>query len=327
MLRRSAHRNPVIAVPVRNEAERLPTLLKALAKQSWIAIARRPLRVVLVLNNCTDQSSAVAATFADATSDLWIDIVEIHFPARDAHVGSARRLAMDRALTVGGADALLLTTDADASPGRTWVEANLRAVSAGADLVGGYIVGDPEEEVLLGPAFNKRASRQMRYNRLVDHLAALIDPVPHDPWPRHSDHTGASLAVKGEVYEALGGIPPFPCREDVAFVQNARRRWLSLTARAGCRGCKCPRASTAGPKAAWPTASKDGSEPNSRAYPILSKTRRTCCIAWSKSHAPSVPTFPNANRTLSVKGPDIDADTAIAHLERLIARNGIRYVA
>jgi hypothetical protein len=37
-------------------------------------------------------------------------------------------------------------------------------------------------------------------------------------------------------------------------------------------------------------------------------------------------TFPNANRTLSVKGSDIDVDTAIARLELLIARTGMRYV-
>jgi Glycosyl transferase family 2 len=326
MLRSSAHRNPVIAVPVRNEAERLPTLLKALAKQSWIAIARRPLRVVLVLNNCTDQSSAVAAAFADATSDLWIDIIEIHFPARDAHVGSARRLAMDRAVAVGGANALLLTTDADASPCRTWVEANLRAVGAGADLVGGHIVGDPEEELLLGPAFNRRASRQMLYNRLVDHLAALIDPVAHDPWPRHSDHTDASLAVKADVYEALGGIPPFPCREDVAFVQNARRAGfrlrhaLDVRVQVSARLDGRAKGGMADCIQGWLRAEQQGlphfvEDP---AY-VLHRLEQ-------KPRAVGTP-FPNANRTLSVKGPDIDVDTAIARLERLIARNGIRYVA
>ena len=57
---------------------------------------------------------------------------------------------------------------------------------------------------------------------LIDRLATLIDPLPYDPWPRHSDHTGASLAVRAIVYAAVGGIPALPRREDLAFVSRVR---------------------------------------------------------------------------------------------------------
>jgi len=77
------------------------------------------------------------------------------------------------------------------------------------------------EEELLGPGFIRRASRHLRYLKLVDCLRAIVDPVSHDPWPRHNDHTGASLAVKSDVYVRVGGIPEIPCREDIAFVVKA----------------------------------------------------------------------------------------------------------
>ena len=101
--------------------------------------------------------------------------------------------------------------------------ANLRAIASGADLVGGYIVGNKQEEALLGSGFVRRAERHLYYAKLVDRLTSLVDPLPHDPWPRHSDHTGASLAVRSEVYAAVGGMPALPFREDVAFVKRVCR--------------------------------------------------------------------------------------------------------
>ncbi len=119
-------------------------------------------------------------------------------------------------------EVLLLTTDADAVPDPDWIEANLRSVGAGADIVGGLIIGDPEEEAQLGPGFLLRAKKLSDYANLADRLASLIDPLAHDPWPRHRDHTGASLAVRGDVYRAVGGLAPLPFREDLDFVARVR---------------------------------------------------------------------------------------------------------
>jgi hypothetical protein len=85
-----------------------------------------------------------------------------------------------------------------------------------------------QEEASLGPGFVRRAARHLYYAKLVDRLASLVDPLPHDPWPRHSDHTGASLAVRSEVYAAVGGMPALPFREDVAFVERVCRAGYRL---------------------------------------------------------------------------------------------------
>ena len=218
---------PVIAVPARNEERRLPGLIAALARQSVHATADAPLDVVLVVNNTTDASAAMAQAAAAAQPGLRLSLEDVTYPADLAHVGMARRQAMDRAAAVAP-NGVLLTTDADAIPADDWVERNLEAIRAGADLVGGRIVGDPTEEATLGPGFGHRAGLHARYGRLRDELAALIDPLPHDPWPRHQDHTGASLAIRSKAYLALGGLDPLPFREDLAFVAKARAAGLRL---------------------------------------------------------------------------------------------------
>jgi GT2 family glycosyltransferase len=212
-----------VAVPARNEAERIPALMAALASQTWLQRGRR-LPVVVALNNCTDRSAAVLAEAAARHGALDVTALDVSFATADAHVGSARRLALETAWAQSGRTpwAVLMSTDADARPSTDWIEANLRAIAKGADLVGGHIVGDADEEERLGPAFLTLSSKHLRYAATVDRLAALVDPLPYDPLPRHCDHTGASLAVRGPVYAAVGGLPALPFREDLAFVSRVR---------------------------------------------------------------------------------------------------------
>jgi Glycosyl transferase family 2 len=219
---------PVVAVPARNEAKRLPTLLSALAQQTWLFAANKLLDVVVVLNNCDDHSAEIVSVASTRHDGLRLHVVNVRFPPPWAHVGSARRLAMEWALNIGGPHSVLFSTDADAAPAADWIEATLRSISAGADLVGGHIIGDKGEEALLGKGFLRRATHHLEYVGLVNHLKSLLYPDPHDPWPRHGDHTGASLAVRGDVYRAVGGIPPISFREDVMFVTRAVARGYRL---------------------------------------------------------------------------------------------------
>lgn len=218
---------PVVAVPARNEEALLPRLVAALARQTAIPRLGRPLPVVLVLNNIEDGSRRVVRAAARQATNLDVTVVDVEFPPERAHVGSARRLALDIAAR-RAPHGVVMTTDADAVPADDWVEENLRAIRAGAHLVGGRIIGDPEEERRLGQGFLHRARAHARYQALCDELAALLDPIAHDPWPRHHDHTGASIAVRSDVYRAVGGMDPLPFREDLAFVAKARAAGLRL---------------------------------------------------------------------------------------------------
>ena len=211
---------PVVAIPARDEAALLPRLIAALGQQTVLERLERPLDVIIVLNNTTDGSLAAAETAAKLLVGVRIKTETVVFSPDRAHVGSARRHAMDLAVSMEPAG-VILTTDADAVPSATWIEANLNAITAGADIVGGRIIGDPQEEAQLGLGFQRRAALHARYSELCDEMAALIDPLPHDPWPRHRDHTGGSLAVRASVYSQLGGVPRLPLREDIALVSNA----------------------------------------------------------------------------------------------------------
>jgi hypothetical protein len=329
MSRQTTYGDPIVAIPVRNEAERLPKLLGALAKQTWIANAGRPLRVFLVLNNCADQSASIAAQFDCITNKLCLDLIEIKFAEPDAHVGSARRIAMDKAFAAGGGEAVLLTTDADAVPRDNWVEANLRSIGTQADLVGGLIVGDPDEEALLGAGFNRRASQQLRYNRLVDHLTALIDPIACDPWPRHTDHTGASLAVTSDAYAKLDGMPVLPCREDITFVEKARhagfrvRHPLDVLVQVSARLEGRAKGGMADCIQGWVVAEQLG-EPHLVEDPALllhrlkQRSHDPIRLPWDRDS-----TFLNSGG-MDMRGPEVGVETAIARLEKMMGMKGMR---
>lgn len=216
--------NPILAIPARNEEDRLPSLFASLAAQDWQRYHNRPLSVVMVLNNCTDGSRYAVKRAMEQYKTLAITLIEEHFEADKAHVGSARRLAMETALASVSDPALtaILTTDADSTPRGDWVSANVRHLSEGIDLVCGWVWLDKEEYEQLSRHFTSRTQSDQDYHQAVDRLASLLNPLPHDPWPRHSDRCGASLALKGNVYQAIGGLPALPCGEDYALVDRVR---------------------------------------------------------------------------------------------------------
>lgn len=214
---------PIVAVPARNEAQRLPHLLRALNRQMPWSDGSERLPVIVVLNNTTDGSALVVKDLAGSLPNIALDVIETTFPPPQAHVGSARRLAMEEAYRLVGDQGIILTTDADAVPADDWVLQNVLCINRGADIVGGRIIGDPLEEALLGPGFQRRARKYADYAQICDELAATIDPTAHDGWPRHQDHTGGSIAVRADIYRAVGGMPALPFREDIGFVSRVQR--------------------------------------------------------------------------------------------------------
>ncbi len=98
----------VVAIPAKDEAERIGACLLALARQTC-----RPHAVLVLANNCSDGTPAIAAGMASALP--YRLHVECHdFPIRHANAGQARRLAMALSERRMRPDGVLLTTDADA---------------------------------------------------------------------------------------------------------------------------------------------------------------------------------------------------------------------
>ena len=210
----------VVAVPVRDEEERVGLCLDALARQEDVDFA--DMAVVLLLNNTTDGTAdRVRALAPDAPYVTWMHQVEL--APEQANAGWARRLAMDAALALSAPGGLLLTTDADTLVNDDWIASTQREVAAGADAVAGYVMADPMELMQLDPAVLDRGRLEWQYQQLAAELVARVDREAHDPWPRHNQNCGASAAITVDAYRAIGGLPPKPVGEDRALFEEVRR--------------------------------------------------------------------------------------------------------
>ena len=205
----------VVAIPARDEAERIGPCLTALARQTLL-----PTAVVLLLNNCTDMTEKIARGIH---LPFRGDIQTVTLPALNANAGTARRLAMDRAAVLAGCDGIVLTTDADAIVPPDWIALNLCALSVGADAVCGRAIIHPEEAALIPLHLHEDDSRECRYINLLDEIFAALAPDPGDPMPRHTEASGASLAVTVSAFLRAGGMPDVSSGEDRAMIESLQR--------------------------------------------------------------------------------------------------------
>jgi hypothetical protein len=221
----------VVAIPVKDEEERLLGCLRGLAQQ----IPPTPVRIVVFANNCVDQSASLARKFGGGLLPLDIRVVEARLPPAAAHAGNARRAAMDIAeawLMEGGErDGVILTTDADSQVAPNWIAENLAAFEAGAEAVLGRIDLDGEGK-FLPEALHRRGELEDTYERLLTELSWLVDPLEHNPWPHHATISGASLGVTRMAYCRVGRLPRVPLGEDKALI--------GLLSREGAKIRYCP---------------------------------------------------------------------------------------
>ena len=209
----------VVAIPAQDEADRIGDCLRALASDP----CDRALVVLLYANNCADDTVEAARA---AASDLPLELVirAETLPPPLAHAGEARRRAMALASALCLPSDLLLTTDADARVEPGWRRGNHRAIDAGADVVCGMAVIDPVEARAVPAHLHEDDRRETDYATLLDHLRALLDPDPADPWPRHGEESGASIAVTLPAFLDAGGVPATTLGEDRALVRRLAER-------------------------------------------------------------------------------------------------------
>ncbi len=215
-----------VVVPARNEESGLRTLVAALARQRDSQdnrLAADSYEVILLLNNCTDGTPRLARRLQREFPRLTLHFAEVDFPTGLAHVGRARQalfdFAFERFHSLRRLSGLILTTDADSEPSDTWIADNLSAISAGADGVGGRILLYRHELAALPVSVRRFVLLDIGYRRALEELRALYAPEAHDPFPRHHQHFGGSLAVTAEAYVRAGGMPLRQNNEDVALFQ------------------------------------------------------------------------------------------------------------
>lgn len=214
-----------VIVPVRNEAHHLARTLESLRLQQ--DGEGKPLNpdtyeVLVLVNNCTDASLAVAKSYQKRNPDFALHIAYVDLPKPQANIGIVRRLLMDEAhrrlCSVGNSSGIIASTDGDTVVDSQWLWSIQREIASGADAVGGRILTHPDRNPI-----RRFHLRDVTYRTLVARLEAILDPCPHDPWPRHFQHFGANMAVTCSAYEKAGRLPEVPYLEDEAFYKALLR--------------------------------------------------------------------------------------------------------
>jgi glycosyltransferase involved in cell wall biosynthesis len=213
-------RRIAIAVPARNEAERLETCLQRLANLTLDARVTA-LSIVVLANNCEDDTTA-RARMVTVRDQRRILVNALELPPERANAGWARRAALDAAAeTLDGPADVLMSTDADTLPAYNWIVRTLDHLEAGWDAVAGLARLDPRELRALPREHRLRFAQIRRYQATLDRLKAAKDPS--EPWPRHFYEGGASIALTHAIYGRIGGAPTPPIGEDRALFDAVRR--------------------------------------------------------------------------------------------------------
>ncbi len=214
-----------VVVPARNESRNIRKTLDSLRLQcdvSGTPLNPQIYEVLLLANNCSDQTFNLAKNYQKKYPDFPLHIAEVNLPPKKANIGFVRRLLMDEAyrrLTANGnCTGIIASTDGDTFVDTCWVYHIIEEITKGCDAVGGRILTRSNRNIA-----RIYHLRDVAYRSLLARAEAMIDPEEHDPWPRHYQYFGASMAVTCAVYHEVGRLPQVPFLEDNAFHQALQR--------------------------------------------------------------------------------------------------------
>ncbi len=196
----------LVAVPARDEAERIEACLRSVLTAIRLARLRGVIReasVAVAAHHCRDDTAARARQLlgdADVASRVW----EWEDPAP---VGAVRTGLVNRSRPeprAGSMDSTwLFSTDADTMVPPSWIVEGLRlADSASATVVAG-LVDLLDVDPPLRAAHDQLVRAGIRADGTHDHVYA------------------ANLAVRMDVFDSVGGFPSVPNGEEHALVASA----------------------------------------------------------------------------------------------------------
>ncbi|WP_235492720.1 MULTISPECIES: glycosyltransferase [unclassified Leifsonia] len=195
-----------VVIPVNDEEGLLPRCLAALREAlDELAVQRRyppAVYVVLVLDDCTDGSAAIAAASGFEVLEVSARNVGmarcIGASAVFAHVAEAGALS---GAPTDAAHIWIANTDADSAVPRTWLTTQLALAEEGADLMVGTVRPDFAD---LTPA----QTAVWLSTHVLGHAGGHVH--------------GANLGVRGDSYLAAGGFAALAEHEDVLLVESLR---------------------------------------------------------------------------------------------------------
>ncbi len=201
-----------VVMPAHNEEQQLDRALRAVQRAADELQRTRPdvaVRVVVVLDTCTDRSAAITAGYADA--DPRISALEVRLRSAGASRAAGIRAAvLRRPRPVRGQRSTpapwpgrtwLANTDADSLVPVHWLVRQLEFAEAGADAVLGSVEPDPAG---MDPELLRR----------------WLDRHPFEE--NHPHVYGANFGVRASAYLAAGGFTQQESHEDRSLVQSLR---------------------------------------------------------------------------------------------------------
>jgi len=206
-----------VILPVFNEAGNLPAVLDSLYHQSGPdgPLDRDLYEVVLVDNNSTDDTVAIARRFAADHPDLAIHVV----PEPEQGVACARRAGMDFASTrsrgrgaAGEERFLLVSADADCRVDPGWLWELFAAMESGKAAIGVCDYYYAAEHFSHRPRLWDAISRTLRCRAVT---FALFGGFPD----------GKGFAVDRDAYDRVGGIEIFYQLQNGKFVNHLSDDW------------------------------------------------------------------------------------------------------
>ncbi|MDX3188063.1 glycosyltransferase [Streptomyces sp. MN03-5084-2B] len=203
-----------VVLPVYNEAANLPEVLRTLHDQR--ALDKDRYEVVLVDNNSTDDTVAIAHAFAAAHPDLALHV--IHEPEQG--VSCARRAGMDFAAARSrnrpdsdpGERYYLVSADADCRVDPHWLSELFAAMESSKAAIGVCDYYYNAEHFTGRPRLWDAIQRTLRCRAVT---FALFGGFPD----------GKGFAVERDAYERAGGIEIFYQLQDGKFVNHLSDDW------------------------------------------------------------------------------------------------------
>ncbi len=195
-----------VVVPARNESGLLPRCLRALdlaASRLQHEFPQVALRIVVVLDSCSDDSAAVVAKFPDVVG-LRVSV---------GTVGAARQAGVRQLDAAAAAPDWFATTDADSAVPPSWLVHQVRTAQSGVDLLLGTVIPDDTE---ISP------DQFARWQAL------------HHTSEGHGHVYGANLGFSSRALALTGGFRPLTAHEDVDLAERIKAAGLPWIASAQC---------------------------------------------------------------------------------------------
>ncbi|MET3653265.1 glycosyltransferase family A protein [Dyella japonica] len=205
----------VVAIPARNEAHRIGRCLDGLARQqTWL-----PFGVLVLVNDSTDDTFVEVVSRGRRRGCGPLMAVEAALPAGRCDAGAARCVAMHLAGRELRGEGAVFTTDADSVPPPHWIARYSALIDAGYDAVAGLARLLPADMEDIPRSLLHRRMCEDRYEICLDAIESWLDPVDHNPWPRHYQASGANLALSLAAMRRVSSMAWPACGEDKALVR------------------------------------------------------------------------------------------------------------